>query len=251
MAEYLRRIDAYRRPVSTNTASDARGWGGGYRAGKYDDRFFLLHAPMDYPNHHVYSPDSEAVAKIAERFLEPFPGRPLLLGEWGLDPFSKAEAATTVPVGLHNAIWMGVMTCGAAPHHWYWNKYYEIGGLKHYQILAECLDARNLPRGPLALKTLDAAGPVPLQARGLLASRSLLAWVWDPRSQHGRPVPEPVQGARVRIRGLPEGSYRVQFVDPWSGGLLGGQTLQTATDDTPLGLPVFTRDVALRVLPRR
>jgi len=121
--------------------------------------------------------------------------------------------------------------------------------LKHYQILAEFLDARNLPREPLAIKTLDAAGPVPLQARGLLASRSLLAWVWDPRSQHGRPVPEPVQGARLRVRGLRQGSYPVQFVDPWSGSLLGCRTLQCAADDGPLELPVFTRDVAIRVVP--
>ena len=35
------------------------------------------------------------------------------------------------------------------------------------------------------------SGAVPLKAYGICSNRQVLVWVWDPRSQHGRPAPAP------------------------------------------------------------
>ncbi len=248
MAAYLRGIDPYRRPVSTNTSSSPGGWGGGHRAGKYDDRFFLLHAGMDFANHHIYSQDSETLPKTAARFAQELPGKPLLLGEWGLDPHSKGDGQISVPIGLHNAIWMGVMNCAAAPYHWFWDTYYRVGGLRHCQVLSEFLDLPSFPSSQLTSRTLEVSGPVPLKAYGICTSRQILVWVWDPRSQQGRPVPDPIASAHVVLSGLVPGTYDAQYVDPWSGKCLGSHSLDFSSPTVRLELPVFSRDIALKFL---
>lgn len=124
MAAYVRAVDPYRRPVSANTSSNCLGWGEAAKWDKYDDRLFLLHAGMDLANHHIYDEQSEDnTPQFVARFFQELPGKPLIIGEWGLSPsFDKTERQVTVPVALHNEIWIALMTAGTAPYHWYWDK---------------------------------------------------------------------------------------------------------------------------------
>jgi hypothetical protein len=251
MAEYLRAVDAYRRPVSTNTASNCLGWEQTYNwdPTKYDDRLLLLHEKMDFANHHIYTEEGpEVIERTAARFCDKVPGKPLLLGEWGLTPyFDQAEKHVTVPVGLHNAIWMALTTCATTPYHWFWDKYYEVGGLKHYQTVAEFLEGEDPVRDRLAFATPSASGPVPLKAYGMCGERRALVWVWDPRSRQGQPEPGRVTGARLTIEGLSGGEYAVRFRDTWTGEVLGERRATHGGGALTLEVPAFVRDVAVKV----
>lgn len=249
MADYLRRIDPYRRPVSTSTASNCLGWGQAFPYGKYDDRLFMLHDSMDFANHHLYEADEGQIVSTMDRFAESLGGRPMLIGEWGLTPyFDRAERDVTAPIGLHNAIWVSLMSCGGTPLHWFWDKYYEIGGLEHYRRVAEFLDGEDPLRD--GLRPIRPAATGGLQAYALAGDRRALGWVWDPRSRQGEPDPEACEGA-VLMADLRPGAYRVEYHDPWGGPPAAAATVDHPGGELRIALPRFVRDLAFKVVPGR
>jgi hypothetical protein len=203
---------------------------------------------MDFANHHLYELDEESLAKVIARFGQEAGGKPLLSGEWGLTPwFDKSEKGVTVPVGLHNALWIGLLTAGGTPYHWYWDKYFEVGGLAHYRAVAAFLQGEDTVREALRPGVGLARGPVPLSALGMIGPRRAWFWVWDLRSRQTQPQPTPVAGARLSFEGLAAGAYRAEFLDPWTGQALPGRPLTHAGGAANVELPTFTRDLAVKV----
>jgi len=256
MADYLRAADPHRRPVSTNTSSNMAGWGKAYRFAKYDDRFFVLHEKMELANHHVYQSvekdNPTYYESVVSAFAKFHAGKPLIVGEWGLSPdLNEAEKDVKVPVGLHNAIWTGVMGGGAAPYHWHWDKYYEVGGLNQYQLLAKFLEGEDPLRDGMDLVACEAPGSN-LRAYGMAGKQRALVWAWDTRSVQQSPAAPKPTGGKVNVPGLSAGRYRVDFVDPWSLSPVGTtKYISHSGAHATIVLPQFTRDVAMKITPQQ
>jgi hypothetical protein len=253
MAEHLRTVDPYRRPVSISTGSNMLGWGKPPKSGPYDDRFFLLHQKMDFSNHHVYQSIDANNAGYLQAAVQAFGkgagGKPLVVGEWGLNPqFEQAEKDIKEPVGLHNAVWTGVMAAGAAPYHSFPNKYVEIGGLRHYQLVAKFLEGEDPLRDGMDVWVCDTGESKDLRAYAMIGKRRALVWAWDLRSVQGSAPPKS-GGGKVRLSGLSTGQYKVEFFDPWTMNAIATKYITAGGDRTAIILPGFTRDVAAKVSP--
>ena len=51
----------------------------------------------------------------------------------------------------------------------------------------------------------------------------------------------------VTLRGVPRGTYRLEWIDPASGARIGGQVVDSPGGDLRLTTPEYTLDVALRM----
>jgi hypothetical protein len=93
--------------------------------------------------------------------------------------------------------------------------------------------------------------PVSLRALGLTGRGAVVLWVQNRESMWynwDRPIPAPVTGARLTVRGVPRGRVRVEWLDTWSGRLLSERTLVVRGGTVTLAVPPVQRDVACRLL---
>jgi hypothetical protein len=256
MADFLRKLDPYRRAVTTSTTGNALPWDTVWKGQKYDNHLSRLYEKMDFNGHHIYNKDPEYVARTAAKFAKTLPGKPLVLGEWGLGAESGADSQVSVPIGLHNVLWIELMTCGTAPLFWYWDEYYKNGGFKHCQIARQFFADEHPARDLLVPTVLETTSAEALKAQatlktyGLCGKTRTLVWVWDLRSQQNQPDPEPVTDARVTVPELSEGKYRVRILDPWTGKTVAEQPLAHKGGPAAIALPAFRRDVALKIVPQ-
>jgi hypothetical protein len=58
-----------------------------------------------------------------------------------------------------------------------------------------------------------------------------------------------VSGAQVTLVGVPDGTYRVQFVDPWGGPAPAEASATASGAQVTVTLPDFRRDLAFRLVP--
>lgn len=72
--------------------------------------------------------------------------------------------------------------------------------------------------------------------------------MWDSRSRQFETQPPPVSGATVRLPALEPGAYQAQFTDPWTGASLGTAQVQHPGGPATVNLPLFSRDIALKMV---
>ncbi|HJN15427.1 MAG TPA: DUF5060 domain-containing protein [Armatimonadota bacterium] len=92
--------------------------------------------------------------------------------------------------------------------------------------------------------------PVSLQAIGLAGQSSVLVWVRNRESvwyNWDRPMPPAVTGAKLVLRGVPEGRLRVEWLDAWTGRRLRRATVVASGGTVTLDIPPVRRDVACRL----
>jgi hypothetical protein len=93
--------------------------------------------------------------------------------------------------------------------------------------------------------------PVSLRAIGLTGRNCALVWVQNRESMWyywDRPIAKPVIGAKLTVRGAPEGRLRVEWLDTWMGRWLGRTVVAVEGDTVVLPVPPVRRDVACRLL---
>lgn len=150
MAEYLRRLDATDRLVTTSSTMEEPG----------------LWSAMDFYQPHTY-PSSVLAAILGQTLPR---DKPLFFGEFGPGQFVAARERYVVRDG----IWAGILGGHAgAAQYWYWDRVAEMGLRNEYKIAADFLSRTRLAdRGsarPIDIRVDSARG-------GVLELRPGLGW---------------------------------------------------------------------------
>ena len=88
----------------------------------------------------------------------------------------------------------------------------------------------------------------PLRVLGMATGSAAYLWfqnrtsVWRTAWEGGQPIPLPEMSTRVR--GLSDGTYRVQWYDPWTGKVSSAGDTSSRGGVLPLTIPPVTRDIA-------
>jgi len=94
----------------------------------------------------------------------------------------------------------------------------------------------------------------PLRAHGLRTDKA--AWLWlQNRTSHWRTAyakkqPIAVEGMATRLRGLPDGRYRIEWWDTWEGRAASTAQAESKGGVLPLSIPKVARDIACLIEPQ-
>jgi hypothetical protein len=102
----------------------------------------------------------------------------------------------------------------------------------------------------IASYTLSDYAPPTLRAMGLTGKRLALLWLQNAESTWGNDAdgrrPQAVTGARVALKGLPDGTYTVEWWDTWQGKAGEQEKARSWNGTLTLDVPAVTRDVACK-----
>jgi hypothetical protein len=248
-AQLLHNLDPYRHPVTTSYG--VPGWPGTDQDWDFEG-FDLIQA-------HTYLLDYwlslDLIAKnLAGR------GKPLILGEFGIDFLGKKNLNDTKGIHLHNASMLASLlgfTGGAMS--WWWDSYLQPNDL--WPVLgatAKVLQAAGAGRWKARLEAEVTGGDSLTGFAALLepdqgfSADGALVWLHDTRSEWDHPdaaLPEQA-GVQVRLPSLPDCMVAaLRAWDTWTAQeVLNDDWVQLVPQDTPLvEAPPFTRDLLIRL----
>jgi hypothetical protein len=230
--------DPYRHPVTAGPV-------GLHWDVERDERPWWQGEGCDIVQWHRYGPDvydvhalaEELVARVRETARH---GKPVLLGEfgWGGEP-APLHDHTHVGIWATTFAGAGVLAHSAPPFTIDSDAPMSPARARHFRALAGFL-RRAEAHEPLS-PAPDPAVSVPgARALALAGDRTVAVWVHAPRSGYG----EPVKGARLTLRGLAPGRWRVTWVDDTTGLDKLNAVVEVAADAATLDVPRFSRHLA-------
>lgn len=187
------------------------------------------------------------------------PRKPAFLAEfgladdrWGLSPHMAQDGDG---LHIHNSLWASAFSgLSGSVMFWWWETFDQLDAYRHYRPLATFLADVPFVAKPLepAVLETDPSGCRVLAWKG---TDCFYGWIVNPQSTWYRTVvekqkPPPIEGDRLRMPGLPEGSYAIDWWDTWEGRWVRQETVQVTGAQTELSIPGFGRDLALRIEPR-
>jgi hypothetical protein len=216
--------------------------------------------------HHYLRPDSkegfkDEVAVVLERtrlVRKDAPRKPVLLAEfgladnkWGLSPYMKQDHAQ---VHFHNCLWASALSgaCGTTQF-WWWETLDQQNAYHHYRPLAGFV--ADIPFTTAGLKELAAtASTEEVRPVGLQGTDCAYVWLFHRQATWWNQVvdnktPSEVYGAKLELRGLKPGKYRVTWWDTYEGRPLLEQSVTAGPDRLQVDVPLFSRDVACKITP--
>jgi len=251
LGKYLEEVDVHRHLRTTS------GWGPTPKDWRLPQ--------LDFAQlHHYLRPESkegfrDEVAAVLERtqFLKRHaPDKPVLLGEFGLaennwqqSPYMKQDADL---VHFHNILWASALSgASGTAQFWWWDQLDRQDAYRHYRPLASFVSEIPFTAESLREFTADLAD-APVRAVGLQGPRSAYVWLfhrdatwWNMVVQ--KAVPAGVRGARLELRGLTPGAYRVQWWDTYEGKAMRQTRLDVGETPARLDVPEFRRDIACKI----
>jgi hypothetical protein len=253
LGEYLEQVDAYHHLRTTRT------WGPSAK----DCR----HPKLDIADVHFYlrPPDRarlrdevEAVLDRTRWLREQAPNKPAHLGEFGLanekwQPTEEMKQSREL-VDFHNALWASALA-GASGNamYWWWDRLDPRNVYPLYRPLSAFIADVPWTSGEVSAASVTCPDQR-LRVIGLQSRQVAWLWLfhraasWDNVVIEKRAPPE-VRSAELELKGLPPGTYRVQWWDTREGKVIRDDR-QTAQDGVlRFAAPVFARDVACKVLP--
>ncbi len=185
------------------------------------------------------------------------PGKPRLVGEVGSDYRGPGETLQLDPesIGFHQGLWAGLLTGGfGTGMSWWWDNLVDPQDLYfHFRPLAVLVDGIAFDAQSFsAERPLASASGRDLAAYALRGSSVVLAWVQNRAHQWQLyPLPgsdpTPVVGATLALTGVADGPWSVRWIDAYGGEDVAQATISVSGGAVTLAVPVFTRDVALRL----
>ncbi|BDG08356.1 cellulase family glycosylhydrolase [Anaeromyxobacter paludicola] len=165
--------------------------------------------------------------------------RPVLVGEFAYGGEPK-PAYDHTHVGIWSAVFCGagVLAHSAPPFNEDSDEPMTPERGRHFRALADFLAALG-ERAPLLPAAAEAEAPPGLRAHAVARGARRALWLLAPAKGYG----EPVRGARVRLP-LPEGRWRVRWVDDLTGAELGREEVRAAGGPALLRPPPFRRHAA-------
>ncbi len=203
------------------------------------------------------SKDAAAAALERAKFLrEKAPGKPALLGEfgladdkWGLSPHMKEDKEL---VHFHNALWASALSgLSGTALFWWWDQLDRMNAYPHYRPLANFL--AGIPFTTAGLQAFTAEGAArKSRVAGLKGNTSAFLWIQNPRATWHRMVvekaaPAETSGESVVLEGLEPGTYKIEWWHTYEGKVLKKETVAVAGGRLMLSVPSFSRDIACKV----
>ncbi len=185
--------------------------------------------------------------------------RPILVGEYGVDYRGPAETLARDPhaIGFHDGLWAPLLSGAAGTGmSWWWDNVVDPEDLYfHFGPVATFVSGIAFDeQGFRALRPPAGSPDRPLEAYALVGPRMALLFVRNARHQFfpldGGPDFAPVSGGFVDVAGLAPGTYRLRFLDPYTGLFREGAPLAVpGRGPVRVALPEFSADVAVRIEP--
>jgi len=200
----------------------------------------------------IFGWSATAAARQQARYNKPF-----FPAEFGIDwrgPDSQYDPEGRA-LNLHNGLWASALSGNAGGAMlWYWDGYVHPHQLyPQFTPLRRFADTVPWTDAPWQPLTFEAPDKELLNLYGLHNGR--MAILWAQNAAHNwknvfdkKPV-APVPTTRVLCRGLPVGSYIVEWWDTWKGEMTRKQPVSSTADGMTLVLPELQTDVAARILP--
>ena len=250
MASYIKEIDPSKHLITTSYAGTFHDYGFNKK---------LWESPeIDYTQFHMYTQEVVSAIMGAYRLMSQF-DKPYFMGEIGTDSSEGVDNKDLDGAYIHAALWSEYMlACGGNAMPWWWDKYIHPKKMYYHWAALTAFDKGEDRRGK-GYKTSTASVLAeteglnsPVYAIGLLNGREGAVWVFDPKwtkFEADHPEPAFIKDALVRINGLGEGKYKVEFWDTWKGEITATKEIRSDKDGLDVTLPPFKRDMAIKIRP--
>lgn len=227
--------------------------------------------PLDFTQDHFYDRDDfpRTFLNAVELWNEAYPDKPFLAGEFG-----RAREALSYDrqgVELHIGIWSAPMNGAAGTAmSWWWDTFIHPNDLWDdlYRGVSRFFAGEDLGAAQWQRPTAEFAERTRARVFGLQAEDRALLWIvsrdYSPhylrkvylqnlRDKAADPfqitfpdVPESV----LVVSGMQEGSYTIEIWDTFSGEIMATQTAAAAGGSLQISVPIFNRDLALKIKPQ-
>ena len=251
VGRYVSRIDPYDHPRTTSTwAACPRDWR--HRELDTAQEHFYLRPDKDG----AYRDEVQAILEEADGFMRQVPNdRPPILGEcglatenWGLSELMSQDRNL---VHFHNILWASAMSgLSGTGMFWWWEQLDQQNAYRHYRPLAEFM--KDVPFIEKNLAPAELSVPDTVHAVGLRGADYACLWVvnrsatwWVSVAQNK--TPQELQKVEITVKGLPSGTYRVDWWDTREGTRIGRERAESSNDALGLTLPRFNRDIACKI----
>ncbi len=251
--QYLEQIDPYGHLRATSA------WG--------DSPNDWRHPELDLPQMHWYlRPDKEgnwkdeveAILAKATLLRKTVPdSKPAMFGECGLATQRWGQADEMKQdeelVHFHNMLWASALSgISSTGMFWWWEELDKRDAYGHYRPLALFLADVPFTTAGLA-PTSAAASDERVRVVGLQGKDCACIWLLNRqatwfKSVVGGAAPERLDGVELRLSGLADGAYRVQWWDTWRAATLKQETARASGGELHLTVPPFARDVACKIM---
>lgn len=238
MADYLRSVDPYGHMVSSSSAN------------AYDPLEKVRE--LDFINIHDYGIAKFAVNIPAkQKDMAEMYDKPAFFCEMGIsaDP-STTRKLDPNGVHIHQGLWSGVMGGGAGTGMtWWWDSYVDPLNLYYYFKPVSSYAAR-IPWNDSSLENVDEMKlDIPnfdIGAHGYVNNKSAYLWLYDKNYLHIGSRARRVEGSSIKLR-LEAGSYRVEWIDTYTGEAVSTGVKKAGGSGVPLEIPPWEKDIALIV----
>jgi len=249
LGDYLERTDIYHHLRTTSTwhpsAKDCR-------LASLD--IAQVHRYMRPGTEEEYKDEVAVVLDRAQFLRKHAPGKPALIGEfgladtkWGLSDYMKKD---TEGVHFHTSLWVSAFAgVSGTAMFWWWELLDQQDAYRHYKPLSAyltdvCFTGLRQADAVISDEELRVLGYQGDDCAYLWISDSRATW-WNQIAEHKQPAP--VTDAAIEIRGLRDGTYRVEWWDTYQGKTI--DTEQVSCTDGRLNIPIpsFTRDIACKI----
>ncbi len=248
MTAHLAALDPYKHPISTSYS--------------WDDKAEVWESPhLHMTQRHMYGQGDtldfvDEVVKNGEK-LQKF-GKPRLISEFGItwkEPdiaLDKAKKGTP----LHNALWASIMTGeSGAPLTWWWDNYIEPAGLWGV-ITGASRFTKKIDFAEASYEPVSVEATAGLKGLGMVDAKTgaFIAWTCDSESNwkndaEGK-TPKQWSGASLVLPVSTDRAYKVEVWDTRKGEALGSFDATSMNGKIRVNLPVFTRDIAVKAVPK-
>lgn len=224
---------------------------------------------LDYAVTHVYDPSDpiKSLTVQAEALRAAVPNKPILVGEMGSGTVSEDPFSDPRGLHLHNSQWAATFVGFAGPaSYWWWDNYIEPLGLwghtKGLNTLTKGLD-------PASMQTSRVYGLPLTSILTLNSSETVIGWIrhnnFDrsaktqllldaaiealrTKKKMNTNFPDPIsKGGTILVPVGQSGSYKVTFINSFTGATIRVQTMKSATATLKILVPKFTGDIAFRI----
>jgi len=249
LEDYLEKTDIYHHLLTTSTwhpsAKDCR-------LASLD--IAQVHRYMRPGTDEEYKDEVAVVLYRAQFLRKNAPSKPALIGEfgladtkWGLSGYMKQD---TGGVHFHTSLWASAFAgVSGTAMFWWWELLDQQDAYRHYKPLSEFLAGVCFA----GLRQTDAAiSSDQLRVLGYQGEDCAYLWISDNRATWWNQIaenkqPQPVTDAAIEIRGLQDGTYRVEWWDTYESRTI--RTEQVSCTDSSLhaSVPTFNRDIACKI----
>jgi hypothetical protein len=255
MCAYLKSIDPAKH-LTTNSLGSSGFWPEMWELPEND--FAQTH---NYYGWHRAEDEELAhdMAGFALKWLEPVRHfrKPYLFTEFGVirekPDFRVLCDRDSEGVHLHNGLWAPLAHGAAGTGHlWWWGQYVDPKNL-YFHFLPVARFTADIPWTSEGFQQAAVKADHPrVRALGLRGRTMSILWVQNADHTwwnvvHKKPIPA-IEGARLTLAGCPQGRYRVEYWDTWTGVVTRETDLRSSRGEIELALPRLERDAALKVV---